>query len=791
MLIVLSLLTLHRLTDAAMTLLEPGAVKEILQLDEPKDEKEKLIVDARAVLLQLKGASADAEDIDAPADGASSSSLQLLDQPSAIAVYDEITPEIGTEAIRQFLQHGKYEKVREMHALLLDRGVPLEQAATALVMQSETQTQRYEEANKLFDQVMNDGCVPLPVLWSAKVFNQTRCGELAAAKATLAQLAKFNIKDTCMYNAVLRGLLDLANKDRTRLPVMQEYWVEMKMLNVKPDLESFVLIIKNAGFQGQAEKAFFYYDELKALGLYPTAELFEALFMACGGAPQWVKGYEDIAFEAMFAMEREEVLPTLGVYNAVLRAFSRVGDVVAAEYYFWELQRKGFQPDRQTYIYLLDAYSLAQNIGVSKYTQKHRFQRPLPDLSLQDYAMQELGASRMIKNMTKHISTTTEAVTGKRVQTVIDDLRDNDPELEEEERLELIREAAKLRVARNKAAKMKANRIAKGLTPGQEDEDEEAELEKLMEEDEREYTEDDLFDLFVDQSHTVSPKFLTKMSSDSVFADPFIGYDGLRGLQIRAKHSPEHIAKRLEASTHVQQKLSALQMLDSGDDNPYLATLRKDMDVAAEWDMIEFGRCPPAGHYYHNLSPRERRAMHTRRAEMIYEDYLNKGYRPDAKILTRLLAVRAEAVDVDGALQVKQTFKELDIPLTPHAAEVLVKMYIRAHDMPSALEVMKDLADRGLLATPPAYGLIIRTFTQSGRVVEALRVLEEAAGKGVVVHEKFMRYLRARCETLGIAHPDIPPNPDKWVGEFKQRRKERNNASRSRTKDMEKHMWRV
>ena len=43
----------------------------------------------------------------------------------------------------------------------------------------------------------------------------------------------------------------------------------------------------------------------------------------------------------MAMMEGAELTPDARIYNAIIYAFSRGGDTVAAEFYFWEMKRKG------------------------------------------------------------------------------------------------------------------------------------------------------------------------------------------------------------------------------------------------------------------------------------------------------------------------------------------------------------------------------------------------------------------------------------------------------------------
>lgn len=43
----------------------------------------------------------------------------------------------------------------------------------------------------------------------------------------------------------------------------------------------------------------------------------------------------------MARMEGAELKPTTEIYSAIIYAFGRGGDTVAAEFYFWEMKRKG------------------------------------------------------------------------------------------------------------------------------------------------------------------------------------------------------------------------------------------------------------------------------------------------------------------------------------------------------------------------------------------------------------------------------------------------------------------
>lgn len=57
----------------------------------------------------------------------------------------------------------------------------------------------------------------------------------------------------------------------------------------------------------------------------------------------------------MDRMEGAEIVPNTEIYNNIIYAFGNVGDSQAAEFYFWEMRRKGIPVDVTTYNYMFDA----------------------------------------------------------------------------------------------------------------------------------------------------------------------------------------------------------------------------------------------------------------------------------------------------------------------------------------------------------------------------------------------------------------------------------------------------
>ena len=135
---------------------------------------------------------------------------------------------------------------------------------------------------------------------------------------------------------------------------------------------------------------------MKSLGVQPDETVFKELFFACSNAPHWVHGYQHIIFDAMSLMEGIEIPPTRKIYDMIIFAFGKAGDAVAAEYYYWEMVRKGFTPSCVTYTNLLEAYGRAQIVGARNYSSKGRYTRRKPQpLSEEEQAALDAGPIRV------------------------------------------------------------------------------------------------------------------------------------------------------------------------------------------------------------------------------------------------------------------------------------------------------------------------------------------------------------------------------------------------------------
>jgi pentatricopeptide repeat protein len=55
------------------------------------------------------------------------------------------------------------------------------------------------------------------------------------------------------------------------------------------------------------------------------------------------------------------------IYNSIIYAYGRAGNCQAAEFYFWEMRRKGLKQSSMTYNNLFFALSFSQSVGAQSY----------------------------------------------------------------------------------------------------------------------------------------------------------------------------------------------------------------------------------------------------------------------------------------------------------------------------------------------------------------------------------------------------------------------------------------
>jgi len=147
-----------------------------------------------------------------------------------------------------------------------------------------------------------------------------------------------------------------------------------------------------------------------------------------------------------------------------------------------------------------------------------------------------------------------------------------------------------------------------------------------------------------------------------------------------------------------------------------------------------------------------------------------------------LLLVYSEAGREAEAYEVFSRFGSDQFPsLVPNLSTYrsLVVMHVKNKNISKAVATKEEMTSRGIQPDPLTYGLLLQSLCHREQLVEALQLLEEAAQKKVKVPERHLCFLRSRCRTLGIRHPQLreEDDPKQWVREVRARRRKHKHAS--------------
>lgn len=266
-------------------------------------------------------------------------------------------------------------------------------------------------------------------------------------------------------------------------------------------------------------------------------------------------------------------------------------------------------------------------------------------------------------------------------------------------------------------------------------------------------------------------------ASTSVFSDPFLHLRPVKKTETQQPSTSNEAASLLalldgtssqsSLATSTQSMTAPLdpQRETDSSDLASISALASifDVDEDEAWSLVEFGRAPDPD--YSSPLP-VRQSRHIRRAELSFDMMRSQGVRPDRTTLTSLLSVYAEALKDKRALQVMESFASHGLVPDMHAHRALIRMYIRKKDMSSAMQVYDEMHASGLKGDGEVYGMLIESFAHRDALPEALKILERASDmqpNPVKIPERHLRVLRARCDKLGVRHPDMPADPTAWV----------------------------
>ena len=277
---------------------------------------------------------------------------------------------------------------------LARHGLPTASVYYAKLISTAAKINRLKDAHELFNRIVESGKDISDDIWAARIdILVAEENYEEASNLFYERLDKKPDTECAVYVSQMNSLLKQKDYDGVKA-----VWLKLHDNGVKLTAEAFTAAINRCTRLGEAERAFFLFDEMKIQRVQPNESVFVALIDAAGTAPHWVNGYQDTISDALYLVEGSEFVPTVGVYNAVIRAFGKAGDAVAAEYYFWEMRRKGLLPINFTYDALLEAYGTAQLVGAKSYGMYGRYVRPKPRTPTEEeLAYYTLGPEKVAK----------------------------------------------------------------------------------------------------------------------------------------------------------------------------------------------------------------------------------------------------------------------------------------------------------------------------------------------------------------------------------------------------------
>ena len=192
-------------------------------------------------------------------------------------------------------------------------------------------------------------------------------------------------------------------------------------------------------------------------------------------------------------------------------------------------------------------------------------------------------------------------------------------------------------------------------------------------------------------------------------------------------------------------------------------------EVDRQWNYILFARCPEPD--YSKPLP-ERRQEHIIRANALYQDMIDHNLEPNVDTMNSYLSVFTEASKLDDALNLLDKFaSQHDLVPNETTYYQLIRMHIYLKDIEGARARFNEMKERDIIPSGKTYGSLIQSYCHRDRLVDALQLLEEAHDQKIHISNTYIKKLRNRCETLGLSHPYIPPDPDQWIKDVQEVRR--------------------
>ena len=258
-----------------------------------------------------------------------------------------VTPQEANEALVLSATRGHKKYVETLMSMMYTIGLEIYPATVKSVVNSFTGHGLYQFASEVFHKALSYDIAIDEATWSALVKLQAQQNDIEGALLTMERLKRAGVQPHDeMYESILQALVE-----SKRNVEAAEWWLTMKSEGVTKSVDAYNTMLQHSIQTFNPERAFWYIEEMKSSlrNLQPNVTTFARLFRSCGEAPMWVNGFHDILFDAMAVMEGSELVPNTEVYDNIIYAFGKAGDVTAAEYYFWEMRAKGIEQTASTY----------------------------------------------------------------------------------------------------------------------------------------------------------------------------------------------------------------------------------------------------------------------------------------------------------------------------------------------------------------------------------------------------------------------------------------------------------
>ena len=229
-------------------------------------------------------------------------------------------------------------------------------AYTALV-QGLARAGRVSDADEVIRRMARDGVKPNAYTYSTLIDGLVRGAQLGLAETALAEMRRAKIKPTVVtYNSLLKGLVrSMSDEERQQEDVLHRargIFADMRADGLTPDLVSYNTLVDACIDAHAPNEAWNVLREISESGLKPDVVTYTTLlkyFAQVGddSATRWVVKEMDAD---------PNVVQDVGVYNCLISAYAKRGDMPRALETLETMQEKRIKPIVSTYGALVEGY---------------------------------------------------------------------------------------------------------------------------------------------------------------------------------------------------------------------------------------------------------------------------------------------------------------------------------------------------------------------------------------------------------------------------------------------------